>query len=179
MTTNGRTAGHKGTKAQDPVDYVISLGKDVLDSYGAAMEQAIEKSMAIREAETKFGNPGSAGIEVRRGNIFQGLFTREDPEDRKRYEALKANRDRGYLTADHIKIVGGFAAKGQEFVLDVVEHLTEDTHTQPAEVQPIAELLTQASTKILVASYVESLKFLAERGFQTIDQATPPRQQLQ
>jgi hypothetical protein len=175
MTTNGRRGGRKATKSQDPVDYVINLGKDVLDSYEAAVEQAIEKSMAIREAEAKFGNPGAGGIEVR----HEGFLRRENAEDRERANALKANRDRGYLTADHLKLVGGFAAKGQEFVLDVVEHLTEDSHTRSAEVQPIAEMLTQASTKIVVASYVESLKFLAERGFQTIDQATPPRQRQQ
>jgi hypothetical protein len=179
MTTNGRTGGRKGKKSQDPVDYIIDLGKNVLDGYEAAVEQAIEKSMAIREAEAKFGNPGAAGIEVRQGHIFQGLFTREDPEDRKRYEALKANRDRGYLTADHIKIVGGFAAKGQEFVLDVGEHLIEDMHNRPAEIQPLAETLTNASLKVISAAYIESLKFLAERGFQTIDQATPPGQRQQ
>jgi hypothetical protein len=175
MTTNGS----KGTKSQDPVDYIINMGKKVLDGYETAIEQAIEKSMAIREAEAKFGNPGAAGIEVRRGHIFQGLFTREDPEDRKRYEALKLNRDRGYLTADHIKIVGGYAANGQRFVLDVGEHLLEDMHSRPAEIQPLAETLTNASLKIVTAAYIESLKFLAERGFQTIDQATPPGQHRQ
>ena len=179
MTTNGRTGDRKTKKSQDPVDYIINLGKDVLDGYEAAIEQAIEKSMAIREADAKFGNPGAAGIEVRRGHIFQGLFTREDPEDRKRYEALKANRDRGYLTADHIKIVGGFAAKGQEFVLDVGEHLLEDMHNRPAEIQPLAETLTNASMKILAAAYTESLKFLAERRYQTSDQETPPGQHRQ
>jgi hypothetical protein len=179
MTTNGRVGKRKGTKSQDPVDYIINLGKDVLDGYEAAVEQAIEKSMAIREAEAKFGNPGAAGIEVRQRSIFQGLLRRENPEDRKRYEAQKANRDRAKLTADHIKLLGGYATKGQEFVTDVIEHLTEDTHTRSAEIQPIAEMLTQASTKILIASYVESLKFLAERGFQEVDQATPPGQHRQ
>jgi hypothetical protein len=177
MTTNGRVGGRKRTKAKDPLDSLIDLGEDILDGYEAAIEQAIEKSMAIREAEAKFGNPGSAGIEVRQGSIFQGLLRRENPEDRKRYEALKANRDRGYLTADHLKILGGFGANGQRFILDVVEHLVEDTHTRPAEVQPIAETLTNASTKIISAAYAESLKFLAERGFQEINQATSPGQQ--
>jgi hypothetical protein len=179
MTTNGSRGGRKAKKSQDPVDYIINLGKDVLDGYEAAVEQAIEKSKAIREAEAKFGNPGAAGIEVRQGHIFQGLFRREDPEDRKRYEAWKLNRDRGYLAADHIKIIGGFAAKGQEFVLDVGEHLIEDMHNRPAEIQPLAETLTNASMKILATAYTESLKFLAERGFQTIDQATPPGQRQQ
>jgi hypothetical protein len=179
MSTNGRVGGGKRTKAKDPLDSLIDLGEDILDGYEAAIEQAIEKSMAIREAEAKFGTSGAAGIEVRKAGIFQGLLTREDPEDRKRYEALKANRDRGILTADHIKIIGGFAVNGQRFVLDVVEHLVEDTHTRPAEVQPIAETLTNASTKILSAAFAESLKFLAERGFQTVDQATLPGQHLQ
>jgi hypothetical protein len=179
MTTNGRVRGRKGTKPQDPLDSLINLGEDVLDGYEAAIEQAIEKSMAIREAEAKFGNPGSAEIEVRNPSVFQGFLRRENPEDRKRYEALKANRDRGYLTADHLKILGGFAAKGQEFVLDVVEHLTEDNHNRSAEVQPIAEMLTKASTKVISKAYVESLQFLGERGFQTIDQATPPAQRQQ
>jgi hypothetical protein len=175
MTTNGRAGGQKKTKPQDPVDYIINLGKDVLDGYEAAVEQAIEKSLAMREAEAKFGTPGAADIEVR----HEGWLHRENPEDRKRYEAQKANRDRAKLTADHLKILGGFAAKGQEFVLDVIEHLTEDTHNRSAEIQPIAEMLTKASTKIVSASYVESLKFLSERGFQGIDQATPPGQQQQ
>jgi hypothetical protein len=61
--------------------------------------------------------------------------------------------------------------------VDVGEHLLEDAHNRPAELQPIAETLTNASLKIVTAAYVESLKFLAERGFQTIDQATPPGQQ--
>jgi hypothetical protein len=175
MTTNGRVRGRNGTKSQDPVDYIINMGKKVLDGYEAAVEQAIEKSLAIREAEVKFGTPGAADIEVRR----EGWLRRENPEDRKRYEAQKANRDRAKLTADHIKLLGGYATKGQEFVTDVIEHLTEDTHTRSAEIQPIAEMLTQASTKILIASYVESLKFLAERGFQEVDQATPPGQHRQ
>ena len=179
MATNGRTGARNGTKPDDHLGAFKNLGKDLLDGYEAALDQAIEKSLAIREAEAKFGNPGGAGIVVRQGSIFQGLFRREDPEDRKRYEAFKLNRDRGILTADHIKILGGFAVNGQRFVLDVVEHLVEDTHTRPPEVQPIAETLTNASTKILSAAYAESLKFLAERGFQTVDQATPPGQHMQ
>jgi hypothetical protein len=161
MTTNGRVGGRKRTKAKDPLDSLIDLGEDVLESYKAAIEQAIEKSMAIREAEAKFGAAGAAGIQVRR----EGLLQRENPEDRKRADALKANRDRGYLTADHLKILGGFAAKGQEFVLDMVEHLTEDTHNRSPEVQPIAEMLTKASTKVISKAYVESLQFLGERAF--------------
>ncbi len=175
MSTNGRVGGGKRSKAKDPLDSLIDLGEDVLESYEAAIEQAIEKSMAIREAEAKFGAGGAAGIQVRR----EGLLQRENAEDRKRANALKANRDRGYLIADHLKTLGGFAAKGQEFVLDVVEHLTEDTHNRSAEVQPIAEMLTKASTKVISKAYVESLQFLGERGFQTIDQATPPSQQQQ
>jgi hypothetical protein len=146
-----------------------------LDGYEAAIDQAIKKSMAIREAEAKFGTPGTTEIEVR----HEGLLQRENPEDRKRYEAQRSNRDRGILTADHLKLVGGFAAKGQEFVLDVGERLIEDAHNRPAELQPIAETLTNASLKIVTAAYAESLKFLAERGFQTIDQATPPEQHRQ
>jgi hypothetical protein len=176
MTTNGRVGGRKKTKPEDPVDYIINLGKDILDGYEAAVDEAVNKSKAIREAEAKFGNPGSGGIEIRHD---QGLLHRENPEDRKRYEAFKANRDRGYLTADHIKILGGFAAKGQEFVLDVGERLIEDAHNRPPEVQPLAETLSNASMKILSAAYAESLKFLAERGFQEIDQATPPGQHQQ
>jgi N-acetylglutamate synthase-like GNAT family acetyltransferase len=61
----------------------------------------------------------------------------------------------------------------------VGEHLLEDVHSRPAELQPIAETLTNASLKILSAAYVESLQFLAERGFQTVDQATPPGQRQQ
>jgi hypothetical protein len=175
MTNNGRTVNEKGTKPEDPLSFLINMGKAILDGYDAAIDEAINKSMAIREAEAKFGNPGAAGIEMR----HEGLFRRENPQDRKRYEAWKANRDRGYLTADHIKILGGFAAKGQEFVLDVGEHLIQDAHNRPAEVQPIAATLTNASMKILAAAYAESLKFLAERGFQTVDQATPPGQQQQ
>jgi hypothetical protein len=174
MTTNWRVVNGNGTKPEDAVAAFKNLGKDVVHGLAAEIDQAITKSMAIREAEA-FGNPGSGDIEVRR----EGLLRRENPEDRKRFEAKKANRDRGYLTADHLKILGGFAAKGQQFVLDVGEHLLADAHNRPAEEQPIAETLTNASMKILSAAYIESLQFLAEQGFQTVNQATPPDQQQQ
>ncbi len=154
------------------MDYIINLGKDVMDGYEAAMEQALEKSMAIREAEAKLGNAGTAGIEVR----HEGWLQRENPDDRKRADALKANRDRAKLTALHLKDLGDFAANGEQFVLDVVTHLTQITHDLPDEVQPVGEVLTKASTRVLSAAYVKSLQFLEERGSQEIDQATKPRQ---
>jgi hypothetical protein len=175
MTTNWRVVNGNGTKPEDPVGAFKNLGKDVVRGLAAEIDQAITKGMAIREAEA-FGNPGSADIKVRREGF---LFRHDNPEDRKRFEAKKANRDRGYLTADHLKILGGFAAKGQQFVLDVGEHLLADAHNRPAEEQPIAETLTNASMKILSAAYIESLQFLAEQGFQTVNQATPPDQQQQ
>jgi hypothetical protein len=179
MTNNGRIGERNGTKPEDPLGSLINTGNDVLNGYQAAIEQAINKSMAIREAEAKFATPGTAGIEIRQASVFQGFLRREDPEDRKRYEALKANRDRGYLTADHLKGLGGFIVNGQQYVMDVVERLTEVTADLPDELQPIGELLTNASTKILAGSYTECLKFLAERGFQEIDQATKPGQRQQ
>jgi hypothetical protein len=175
MTANGSRGGRKGTKSQDSVGSLIDLGKDVINGFATDIDRAMEESTAIREAEAKFGSPGAAGIEVRR----EGLLQRENPEDRKRKDALKANRDRGKLTADHTKLIGEFAANGQQFVMDVAEHLTEDIANRPAAVQPIGETLTRASMKILTAAYAQSLQFLAERGFQTIDQATPPEQQQQ
>jgi hypothetical protein len=175
MATNWRIGNTNGTKPEDPVADFKNLGKDVVNGLAAEIDQAINKSMAIREAEA-FGNPGQADIKVRREGF---IFRHDNPEDRKRFEAKKANRDRGYLTADHLNLVGGFVARGQQFVLDVGEHLLEDAHNRPAEEQPIAKTLTKASMKILSAAYIESLQFLAERGFQTVDRATPPDQQQQ
>jgi hypothetical protein len=175
MTTNGRVGARNGTKPKDPLGAFKNLGKEVLDGYEAAMERAINKSNAIREAEAKFGTPGPAGIEVRR----EGLLQRENPEDRKRADTLKKNRDRGYLTADHLKLLGGFAVNGQQYVMDVVERLSEATDDLPDELQPIGELLTNVSTKIMTSSYAECLKFLAEMGFLEIAQATPPEQHQQ
>jgi hypothetical protein len=74
----------------------------------------------------------------------------------------------------HTDILHGFAAE-----LDVVNHLTQMTNDLPDELQPVGEVLTNASTKILSGSYVECLKFLAEMGFQEIAQATKPGGQHQ
>jgi hypothetical protein len=169
MTTNGRTRNGNRAKSEDPLDPLYNLGDDIQNSYEAEMERAIEQSIA----KAKFTSSGAADIEVRR----EGLTRRENAEDRKRKNALKANRDRGKLTADHLKLIGDYAANGQQYVEDVIEHLTEDIANRPAAVQPVGEMLTKASAKILTAAYAQSLQFLAERGFQTIDQATPPGQQ--
>jgi hypothetical protein len=176
MTTNWRVVNGKGkeSKPEDPMRSLINLGKDVLHGFAADIDRAVNKSMAIREAEA-FGNPAKGNIEVRR----EGLLQRENPEDRERANALKANRDRGVPTADHLKLLGGFVANGEKFVLDVGTHLTEVTNDLPDALQPVGEVLTNASMKILSGAYVESLKFLAERGFQTINQATPPGQHQQ
>jgi hypothetical protein len=171
MTTNGRTRRGNKAKAEDPLDSLYGLGDDIQDSYEADLDRAIEQSIA----KAKFTTSGAADIEVRR----EGLLQRENPEDRKRKNALKANQDRGTLTAHHLKLIGDFAANGQQFVMEVVEHLTEDIANRPAAVQPIGESLTRASAKIVAAAYSQSLQFLAERGFQTIDQATPPGQHQQ
>jgi hypothetical protein len=171
MTTNGRVGKRKGTKSQDPLDPFYNLGEDIQDSYETAIERAIDQSIAM----AKFTTPGAADIEVRR----EGWLRRENAEDRKRKDALKRNQDRGTLTARHIKLIGDFAANGQQYVLDVAEHLTQDIANRPAAVQPLGETLTRVSVKVLTAAYAQSLQFLAERGFQTIDQATPPGQQQQ
>jgi hypothetical protein len=177
MTTNGKAVdweiidGNRA-KPEDLLEEVITQGKAAVDDFAADIERAVNKSMAIREAET-FGAPGKAGLKVRR----EGLLRRKNPEDEKRYEALKANYDRAVLSARHISNLGGFAANGEQFVLDVVTHLTEVTNALPDEVQPVGEVLTKATTKILSASYVESLQLNAEMGFQEIAQATRPRQQ--
>ena len=104
---------------------------------------------------------------------------RENPEDRKRFEAWKANRDRGYLTGDHLKLIGGFVANGEKFVLDVGNHLNEITNDLPDELRPVGEVLSNASMRILSGAYVESLQFLAEMGFQEIAQATKSASQHQ
>jgi hypothetical protein len=107
------------------------------------------------------------------------LNLRENAEDRKRKNALKANKDRGTLTAHHLKLIGDFAANDQQYVMDVTEHLTEVTARHSPAVQPIGESLTRASVKIVAAAYTESLQFLAQRGFQEIDQSTLPGQHQQ
>jgi hypothetical protein len=169
MTTNGRTRHRNGTKSEDPVDSFYDLGEEIQGSFEAAMERAIDQSIAL----ARFTSSGAADIEVRR----EGLTRRENAEDRKRKDALKRNRDRGKLTADHTKLLGDYAVNAQQYVLDVVEHMTEDIANRPAAVQSVGEMLTKGSAKILTANYLQSLQFIAERGFQTIDQATPPGQQ--
>jgi hypothetical protein len=171
MTTNGRTRQGKRAKPEDPLDSLYDLGEDIKDGYEADLERAIEQSIA----RAKFTTSGAADIKVRR----EGWLQRENPEDLKRKNALKAIQDRGTLTARHIKLIGDFAANGQQYVMEVVEHLTEDIANRPAPLQPIGESLTRASAKILAASYAQSLQFLAERGFQEIDQATLPGQHQQ
>jgi hypothetical protein len=171
MTTNGRTRHGNRAKSEDPLEDLFNLGEDIKDDFEADLDRAIEQSIA----KAKFTTSGAADIEVRR----EGWLQRENAEDRKRKNALKANQDRGTLTAHHLKLIGDYAANGQQYVIDVVEHLTEDIANRPAAVQPVGETLTRASAKILTAAYAQSLQFLAERGFQTIDQATPPGQQQQ
>jgi hypothetical protein len=172
MTTNGRTRRGNRAKSEDPLDSLYDLGEDIKDDFQAEIERAIDQSIA----RAKFTTSSAADIEVRHD---QGLLHRENPEDRKRKDALKRNQDRGILTARHVKLIGDFAVTGQQYVIDVVEHLTEDIANRPAAVQPIGESLTRASAKILTATYAQSLQFLAERGFQTVDDATPPGQHQQ
>jgi len=173
MTTNGRTVN--GTKPEDLLSSLINLGKDVLDGCQEAIDRAMNQSMAIKEAEAKFGTPGTAGIDVR----HEGLLRRENPQDRKRYEALKANRDRKILSARHINDLGGFAVNGQKYVMNVAEHLSDVTDALPEHLQPLGRTLTKASVQVLSGALVECLKFNAEMGFQEIAQATLPGQQQQ
>jgi hypothetical protein len=172
MTTNGRTKHGNRAKSEVPLGSLYDLGEDIKDGFEADLDRAIEQGIA----KARFTTSSAADIEVRHD---QGLLHRENPEDRKRKNALKANKDRGTLTAHHLKLIGDFAANGQQYVEDVIEHLVEDIpHRSPA-VQPIGESLTRASAKILAAAYSQSLQLLAERGFQEIDQATPPGQDRQ
>ena len=172
MTTNGRTRHGKRAKSDDPLDSLYDLGEAIQDDFAADLDRAIEQGIA----KAKFTTSSAANIDVRHEGF---LHLRENAEDRKRYEAHKANKDRGTLTAHHLKLLGDFAANGQQYVEDVVEHLVEDIpHRSPA-VQPVAESLTRASAKILAAAYSQSLQFLAEQGFKEIDQATPPGQHQQ
>jgi hypothetical protein len=171
MTTNGRTRHGNKAKSEDPLDSLYNLGEDIKDGFEADLDRAIEQGIA----KAKFTTSSGASIDVR----HEGWLHRENAEDRKRYEALKANQDRGTLTAHHLKLIGDFAANGQQYVEDVIEHLVEDIANRSAAVQPIGESLTRASAKILTAAYAQSLQFLAERGFQEIDQATPPGQHQQ
>jgi hypothetical protein len=171
MTTNGRTRHGNRAESEDRLESLYDLGEDIKDDFQAAIERAIDQSIA----RAKFTTSGAADIDVR----HEGILHRENPEDRKRKDALKANNDRGKLTAHHTKLIGDFSATGQQLVMDVAEHLTEDIANRPAAVQPIGESLTRASMKILTAAYAQSLQFLAERGFQEIDQATLPGQHQQ
>jgi hypothetical protein len=172
MTTNGSSRHRNRPKSEDPLESLYDLGEDIKDDFGADLDRAIEQGIA----KARFTTSSAADIEVRHD---QGLLHRENPEDRKRKNALKANKDRGTLTAHHLKLIGDFAANGQQYVEDVIEHLVEDIANRPAAVQPIGETLTRASAKILTAAYAQSLQFLAERGFQTVDDATPPGQHQQ
>jgi|ERR687895_567208 hypothetical protein len=170
MTTNGRVGEKNGTKPEDPLGDFMNLGNDFLHG----IEQAIDKGMALREAQAKYGTPGTARITVRHD---QGLLHRENPEDRKRAEAEKLNRDRQILSAEHVSDLGKYIASGQKFVLDIGVHLREITADLPDDMQPLGTMLTKAGLQILSQSFLGSAKFNAERGFQTIDQATPPGQQ--
>jgi hypothetical protein len=171
MTSNGSVGHGKRAKSEGPLGDLYNLGEDLKAGYEADIDRAIEQSIA----RAKFTTSGAADIEVQ----HEGFLHRENPEDRKRKNALKANKDRGTLTAHQLKLIVDFAANGQQYVMELAEHLTEDTANRPASVQPIGESLTRASLKIISASYAQSLQLLAERGFQTIDQATPPGQHQQ
>jgi hypothetical protein len=176
MTTNGngvnwRPAEGNGTKPEDPLWFLKNTGKTITEDYQAAIDLALAKTQAMREAEAKFGSPGTAGIEVRHD---QGLLHRENPEDRKRADALKKNRDREILTARHINDLGGYIAKGEEYVMDVGKHLNRVTADLPVELQELGTTLTIAGMKILSASFIEGAKMNAEMGMQEISQATKP-----
>ena len=173
MTTNGRGTTGRGAKPQDPLGSFKNLGEDVWEGYQEEIDQALEESLAIQEAEAKFGSPGAADIYVRR----EGWLQRENPDDRRRANALKANRDRKVLSAHHLNDLGGLAVTGEKFVLDVAEHLSDVTDNLPNHLQPLGKALTKASVQILSGALIESLKHNAERGSQEIDQATKPKQQ--
>jgi hypothetical protein len=176
MTTNGNVGVGKGTKSEDPLGAFKNLGKTILDGFDAAIDEAMNKGLAIQEAERKFGTAGTAGIDVRQeGHIFR----RENPEDRERADALKANHDRKVLSAHDINELGGLAVAGQTYVLDVAKYLSDVTDNLPDHLRPLGETLTKASVQIIGTKLVESLKYNAEMGQLEISNATTPRQRRQ
>jgi hypothetical protein len=176
MTTNGSRGGQKGTKPQDPLGSLIDLGKDVISGFAADIDRAMEQSTAIRAAEAKFGAPGVADIEVRHEGF---LNLRENAEDRKRKNALKANRDRKVLSAHHLNDLGGLVVTGEKYVLDVAEHLSDVTDNLPDHLQPLGQTLTKAGVQILSGTFIELVKFNAEMGTLEITEATKPGQHRQ
>jgi hypothetical protein len=176
MTTNWRVVNSNGSKPEDSLGAFKQLGKDIVDGCDAAIDQALNKNPAMRDAEATFGSPGAPGIEIRREGF---IFRHDNPEDRKRFEVLKTNRDRQILTARHVKDVGAYIATGQQFVVDVAVHLRETIAELPEDMQSLEVSLTNAGLQILSGTYIEGAKFNAEMGLREITQATMPGQEQQ
>jgi hypothetical protein len=72
MPTNGSLGGEIRTNPENPEWFRKHTGKALSEDYQQAIDRVIEKRMATREAETKFGNPPEAG--ERRSNMPAGSF---------------------------------------------------------------------------------------------------------
>jgi transcriptional regulator with XRE-family HTH domain len=137
------------------------------------ISEALEKSLKIRAAGVKRGNPDNAGIKARR----EGIFGKPTHRDLARAEADKANRDREILTAQHLAALGKYAASGEKYIWDVIASMRAIDDDLHDEQKPIEQTLTKFGMKMLTEVYAETLTWLSAAGLAEIawvpTQATP------
>jgi transcriptional regulator with XRE-family HTH domain/predicted DNA-binding transcriptional regulator AlpA len=147
------------------------------EDLGKLLEQLKANWQSIRKIlEGRLRNPQSgSSIEVRR----QGLAGKSR-QDLAQVEAAKANQERAILLAHHLKDLGGFAASGEQYVVDAIEYMTTIADDLPDELKPIGQALTQVSSEILTASYAESLRVFSALSLEGFARATeqPPQAAL-
>jgi transcriptional regulator with XRE-family HTH domain len=113
-----------------------------------------------------------SSIEVRR----KGLV-RKNAGGLAGIEAVKANRDREILAAHHLNDLGGFAASGKKYIMNIMEDVIDMDNDASEELQPIGQALTEIINEELTGTFAESLTMIGELGFQENALATKPGQE--
>jgi hypothetical protein len=171
--------GGRGKEPQeedaDFLDAIKHIGRDfknLKEKHKKTLAKAYEQSMKKRQAKARRGNAESSAIEIRR----EGILARPNPQDKKRANAAKANKDRAILNAQLVKQQGDFAASGKKYIMDVMEDVLEMDTEASEELQPIGQALTEIIKEELTGIFTESLTMIGELGFKENALATQPGQ---
>jgi hypothetical protein len=159
----------------DFLDAIKNIGRDfknLKEKHQKTLANAYKRSMQKRQAKARRGNLDGSAIQIRR----EGILARPNPQDRKRSNAAKANKDRAILNAQVVKQQGDFAASGKKYIMDVMEDVIDMDHDASDELQPIGQALTEIIEEELTGTFTEPLTMIGELGFKENALATQPGQ---
>jgi hypothetical protein len=83
----------------------------------------------------------------------------------------------GAECCSHLMFMSEYAASSVKHIVECAERIKTATDTLPADLKPTGEVLTDISMRVLIETYVESLKLFSELGVQKIvETAITPEQ---